>query len=79
MLIDGLLFIALTILFKKYNLILISAIKGEICGVSCFWALIVDDFSDYSWSFFIQQDISLKEKVAGLISDLKNQNFNVKF
>jgi hypothetical protein len=30
----------------------ISLIKGESYGGSCFWALVVDDHTDYFWSLF---------------------------
>jgi hypothetical protein len=30
----------------------ISSIKGESYGGSCFWALVVDDHTDYCWSLF---------------------------
>jgi hypothetical protein len=30
----------------------ISSIKGESYGGSCFWALVLDDHTDYCWSLF---------------------------
>jgi hypothetical protein len=29
-----------------------TSMKGESCGGSCFWALVVDDHTDYCWSLF---------------------------
>jgi hypothetical protein len=38
----------------------ISSIKGESHGGSCFWALVVDDHTDYCWSLFLKAKSDLK-------------------
>jgi hypothetical protein len=56
----------------------ISSIKGESYGGSKFWALIVDDYSGYCWSYFLKQKSSLKTTLIGLFDQLKNLNKTVK-
>jgi hypothetical protein len=51
----------------------ISSIRDESYGNSCFWALLVDDYSDYCWRIF------LKNKVMTLLTDLKIAEINVKY
>jgi hypothetical protein len=57
----------------------ISSIKGTSFSGSKFWALIIDDFSSYCWSYFLKNKDELKDKVVELIKELKNDNIQVKF
>ena len=56
----------------------ISSIKGESFGGSKFWALIIDDCTNYIWSYFMNKKSSLKEKITSLILELKDQGIKVK-
>jgi hypothetical protein len=56
-----------------------SSIKGESYGGSCFWALVVDDHTDYCWSLFLKANIYLKGKFLTLLTDLKISGLDVKF
>ena len=53
----------------------ISSIQGVSFGGAKFWALIVDDYSGYCWSYFLKAKSELKEKVIDLINELKNFKF----
>jgi hypothetical protein len=56
----------------------ISSIK-EICFVKAkFWALIVDDCTDYCWRFVMKNKLDLK-KIKTLLTDLKIASLNVTF
>jgi hypothetical protein len=57
----------------------ISSIKGESYGGSCFWALVVDDHTDYCWSLFLKAKSDLKGKFLTLLIDLKIAGLDVKF
>jgi hypothetical protein len=57
----------------------ISSIRDESYGGSCFWALSVDDYSDYCWSIFLKNKSGLKSKVMTLSTDLKIAEINVKY
>jgi hypothetical protein len=57
----------------------ISLIKGTSFGGAKFWALIIDDFSSYCWSYFLERKDKLKDKVVELSKALKNDNIQVKF
>jgi hypothetical protein len=57
----------------------ISSIKGESYGGSCFWALVVDDHTDYCWSLFLKAKSDLKGKFLTLLTDLKISGFVVNF
>jgi hypothetical protein len=57
----------------------ISSIKGTRFGGAKFWALIIDDFSIYCWSYFLKKKDELNDKVVELIKELKNENIQVKF
>jgi hypothetical protein len=58
----------------------ISSIKGESYGGAKFWALVVDDCTDFCWSFFMKSKSDLKGKVSTLIKELKSQsNIIVKY
>jgi hypothetical protein len=57
----------------------ISSIRDESNGSSCFWALLVDDYSDYCWSIFLKNKSDLKSKIMTLLNDLKISEINVKY
>jgi hypothetical protein len=57
----------------------ISSIRDKSYGGSCFWALLVDDYSDYCWSIFLKNKSDLKSKVMTLLTDLKIARINVKY
>jgi hypothetical protein len=57
----------------------ISSIRDESYGGFCFWALLVDDYSDYCWSIFLKKKSDLKSKVMTLLTDLKIAEINVKY
>jgi hypothetical protein len=57
----------------------ISSIKGESYGGSCFWALVIDDHTDYCWSLFLKAKSDLKVKFLTLLKDLKIAGLDVKF
>jgi hypothetical protein len=40
-----------------------------------FWALVVDDFSGYCWSYFLKAKSELKESIIDLVKELKMSNF----
>jgi hypothetical protein len=56
----------------------ISSIRDESYGVSCFWVLLVDDYTDYCWSIFLKHKSDLKGKVMTLLTDLEIAGINVK-
>jgi hypothetical protein len=47
----------------------ISSIKERSIGGANFWALIVDDFTDYCWSFALKKKSDLKIKIKTLLTD----------
>jgi transposase InsO family protein len=57
----------------------ISSIKERSFGGEKFWALIVDDYSDYCWSFIMKNKSDLKTKIKTLLTDLKIANWILKF
>ena len=57
----------------------ISSIKGESYGGSKFWALVVDDYSGYCWSYFLNHKNDIKNKLINLVDDLKDLQKTVKF
>jgi hypothetical protein len=57
----------------------ISSIKGTSFGGAKFWALIIDNFLSYCWSYFLKKKDELKDKVVERIKELKNKNIRVKF
>jgi hypothetical protein len=57
----------------------ISSIKGESYGGSKFWALDVNDYSGYCWSYFLKRKSDLKTVLIGLLDELKNLNKTVTF
>jgi hypothetical protein len=40
-----------------------SSIKGESYGGSKFWAFVVNDYSNYCWSYFLNRKSDLKNKL----------------
>jgi hypothetical protein len=57
----------------------ISPIKERSIGAAKFWALIVDDFTDYCWSFILRNKSDLKVKIKTLLTEIKIANPNVRF
>ena len=57
----------------------LSSIKEKSFGGAKFWALVVDDCSDYCWSFFLKSKSELKNKIMVLLTDLKIAGINIKF
>jgi hypothetical protein len=52
----------------------ISSIKERSIGGEKFWALIVDDYTDYCWNFMLKNKSDLKVKIMTLLTDLKIAN-----
>jgi hypothetical protein len=57
----------------------ISSIKGRGFGVANFCALIVDDCTDYCWSFVMKNKSGIKAKIKTLLTNLKIAGWNVRF
>jgi transposase InsO family protein len=57
----------------------ISSMKHKRYGGSCFWVLIVDDYTACCWSIFLRAKSDLTAKVTTLLADLKIAGINVKF
>jgi hypothetical protein len=57
----------------------ISSIKERSFGGAKFWALIVDDYTDYFWSFVMKNKLDIKSRINTLLTDLKIANRIVKF
>jgi hypothetical protein len=57
----------------------ISSIKGESYGGSCFWALVLDDHTDYCWILFLKAKSDFKGKFLTLLTYLKIVGLDVKF
>jgi transposase InsO family protein len=57
----------------------ISSIKERIIDGAKFWALVVDDYKYYCWSFMLKNNSDLKVKIKTLLTDLKIANRNVIF
>jgi hypothetical protein len=55
----------------------ISSIAEKSFGGAKFWAFIIDNYSDYCWSFILKRKSDLKEKVKTLLNDLKIAGLNV--
>jgi hypothetical protein len=49
----------------------ISSIRSTSYGGSKFWLLIIDDYTDKSWSYFLTSKAQLSTKLLGLIKHLK--------
>jgi hypothetical protein len=52
----------------------ISSIKERSLGGAKFWALIVDDYSEYCWRFVMKNKSDLKTRIKTLLTDLKIAN-----
>jgi hypothetical protein len=52
----------------------ISSIKASSFSGEKFCALIVDDYSDYCWSFVMKNKLDLKTRIKTLLTDLKTAN-----
>jgi hypothetical protein len=57
----------------------ISSIKERSFGGAKFWALIVDDYTDYCWSSVMKNKSDIKARMKMLLTDLKIANLIVKF
>jgi hypothetical protein len=58
----------------------LSSIKTTSYGGSKFWLLVVDDKTDYSWSYFLKRKSETKDKICALVLELKTKNgLNVLF
>jgi hypothetical protein len=57
----------------------ISSMKERSFSGAKFWALIVDDYSDYCWSFVMKNKSDIKTRIKTLLTDLKIANRIVKF
>jgi hypothetical protein len=57
----------------------IRSIKGENYAGSCFWDLVVDDYTDYCRSLFLKAKTDLKGMFITLLTDLKMAGLDVKF
>jgi transposase InsO family protein len=57
----------------------ISSIQERSFGGSKFWALVVDDFTDYCWSFVLKNKSDLKGKIKTLFTDLKIAGIDMKY
>jgi transposase InsO family protein len=57
----------------------IRSIKESSINETNFWALIVDDYTDYCLSFVLKNKLDLKVMIKTLLTDLKIANRNVRF
>jgi hypothetical protein len=57
----------------------ISSIKGKSYGGSCFWALVLDDHTDYCWSLFLKAKSDLKGMFLTLLTVSKIAGLDIKF
>jgi hypothetical protein len=57
----------------------ISSIKNASYGGSKFWALVVDDYTDYCWSISLKSKVELKDKMRILFTDLKIAGIEVEY
>jgi hypothetical protein len=48
-------------------------------GGAKFWALIIDDHTDYCWSFVMKNKSDIKARIKTLLADLKIANRIVQF
>jgi Integrase core domain len=56
----------------------ISSIKSTNYGGSKYWLLVVDDYSDFCWSYFLKTKNQRAPTTVGLIRDLKATGKRVK-
>jgi hypothetical protein len=57
----------------------ISSIKERSYSGAKFWALIIDDYTDYCWNFVMKNKLDIKARIKMLLTDLKIANQIVKF
>jgi len=57
----------------------ISSVRDASYGGSKFWALIVDDYTDFCWSIFLKNKSDLKDKMFSLLTDLHIAGIDVKY
>jgi hypothetical protein len=57
----------------------ISSIQERSFGGAKFWALIVDDYTDYCWSFVMKNKLDFNARIKMLLTDLKIAIRIVKF
>ena len=57
----------------------ISSMKERSLGGSKFWALIVDDYSDYMWGRFFNKKSDLSDNVMPILKKLFMQGKEVKY
>jgi hypothetical protein len=57
----------------------ITSIKEISFGGVKFWAIIVDDYTDYCRSFIMKKKSDLKAKIKILLIDLKISGLNIRF
>jgi hypothetical protein len=57
----------------------IILIKERSISGEKFWALIVDDYTEYCWNYVLKNKSDLKVKIKTLLTDLKIANWNVRF
>jgi hypothetical protein len=58
----------------------ISSIKTTSYGGSKFWLLVVDNKTDYLWSYFLKRKSETKDKICSLVLELNTKNgLNVLF
>jgi hypothetical protein len=57
----------------------VSSIKSESYGCSHFWAIVVDDHTDYCWSLFLNAKSNVKGKFLTLLTYLKISGLDDKF
>jgi hypothetical protein len=57
----------------------ISSIQERSFIRSKFWALMVDDSTDYCWSFVLKIKPNLKGKIKTLLTDLRIAGIDVKY
>ena len=56
----------------------ISSVRDASYGGSKFWALIVNDHTDFCWSIFVKNKNELKGKMFSMLTDLNVTGINVK-
>jgi transposase InsO family protein len=57
----------------------ISSMKERSFGGAKFWTLILDDYTDYCWSFVMENKSDIKARIKTLLTDFKIANRIVKF
>ena len=55
-----------------------SSVQVESLGGAKFWLLVVDDFTDMAWSYFLKAKIEVKSKIIQLIKDFRLNDVHVK-